>query len=289
MTIASILAVADGGDGSEGVLDLAFKLGARFDAYTEVLHVKVNPADVIPVVGEGMSGAMVDRMMSDLSQTAEQQSAQARRLFEDHCAAVDMPPREAKGTRAPGQFAVAWRQLVGREAEEVAKSALFFDLAIIAQPPAQADGNAMLSLEAVLFESGRPALVAPPSPGPDIGRRVMIAWNASREAARAVSDALPILARAEAVTIVGLDCGDALERDPAALADFLALHGCQARALTGAAGKPTGQSLLAEAERLDADLLVMGAYGHSRLREFILGGATRDVLRGAGLPVLMAH
>ena len=123
------------------------------------------------------------------------------------------------------------------------------------------------------------------------GKRVLVAWNASREAARAVSDALPLLAGADAVEIVAFAPGGDHGEPPAAdIALYLARHGVKAIAARDVApGIDIGARILTRAANADADLIVMGAYGHSRLRELALGGATRTLLEAMTVPVLMAH
>jgi nucleotide-binding universal stress UspA family protein len=126
---------------------------------------------------------------------------------------------------------------------------------------------------------------------PDAGQRVLVAWNASREAARAVTDALPLLSRAERVEVVAFDStGDHGEVPGADIALFLSRHGVKASAARQSApGVDVGSQILSRAADVDADLIVMGAYGHSRLRELALGGATRSMLDAMTVPVLMAH
>jgi nucleotide-binding universal stress UspA family protein len=143
--------------------------------------------------------------------------------------------------------------------------------------------------------AGRPILVVPYAGHfARIGQRVVIGWDASREAARAVNDAMPLLAAAEAVTVLTIDP----EQSPrghgeipgADIALHLARHGVTAQVeRTVSAGIGIGNTLLSRAADLEADLLVMGAYGHSRVRELLLGGVTRTMLTSMTLPVLMAH
>lgn len=148
--------------------------------------------------------------------------------------------------------------------------------------------------ESVVIDSGKPALVVPDNaPVTQVGRIITIAWKPSRESARAVAAALPLLQRAQAVHV--LMWQDKQEAKPAAhhlgqLAVFLLRHGVavQTHAL-GAAPSRIGDAILGEARRHGADLLVMGCYGRSRARELLLGGASRSVLQAMPLPVLMAH
>lgn len=155
------------------------------------------------------------------------------------------------------------------------------------------DGDSLV--QDVVLDVGRPILIAPYSgAGPDCGEKVVVAWDASREATRAVSDALPILERAREVVILVIEpkkSDSAHGAEPGAdIARYLAQHGCQVRVEVVAKTKVgVGDEILNSLTDLSADLLVMGAYGHSRLRELVLGGATRTILTSMTRPVLMAH
>jgi nucleotide-binding universal stress UspA family protein len=132
-------------------------------------------------------------------------------------------------------------------------------------------------------------LVAPPKAPAKLGGTVAIAWNGSAQAARAVEGALPFLAGAK-VTVLTAAEKDEFVAAPAELSAYLAWHGVSASTATVEADSDAaGEALLAEAGKLGADLLVMGGYGHSRVREVILGGVTYHVLGNAEIPVLMAH
>jgi len=291
MNIAAVLAVIDGGEGSRAVVQAAFDLVRRTDAYVEVIHVRPDPADSVPLVGEGMSGAMVDQVMSELRARAESNAAAAWQLFEEQCAARDLPPLQAEAL-TPTRGRAAFRSVEGREDDELARRSRLFDLTLIARPGGGETGGYAPGLEAVLFDGGRPVLVVPPEAPPRCGERVVVAWNGRREAARAATAALGLLASAAAVTVVSIEehgragGGDA---DPAELTAWLGLHAIEARARRVPLAGSAGATLLAEAEEAGADLLVMGAYGHSRLRQFIVGGATRSVLAQSPVAVLMAH
>ncbi|BBK44307.1 hypothetical protein STVA_43270 [Allostella vacuolata] len=172
--------------------------------------------------------------------------------------------------------------------EVAAEAARYCDLSLVAWAP---DNAAIAGLaEAVVFGSGRPAVLVP-----DVGAdpaHVVIAWDGSRVAARAVADAAPFLDRATRVTVVSVTDEKALPEPDAArrLADRLVRRGVPAAAETIAGGgRAIGAALQACAIDRGAGLLVMGGYGHSRLRDFVLGGATRGILADLRLPVLMSH
>jgi nucleotide-binding universal stress UspA family protein len=187
-----------------------------------------------------------------------------------------------------------WRSIPWFSDSEAAVHARYGDLAVVARRQAgdRMAGSAGVE-ESLVLASGRPIIVLPP-PGTRPGlRRILVAWNGGREAARAVADAMPLLARAEAVEVLFMDEGGADLRghQPGAdIARHLARH--QARVEVRrlpAQGKDPGSLLLSRAADFGADLLVMGAYGHSRLKERVLGGVTRTALREAPLPVLMSR
>jgi|LNFM01.1.fsa_nt_gb nucleotide-binding universal stress UspA family protein len=192
---------------------------------------------------------------------------------------------------AAGVVGAEQRFVVGVPEYAVALHARYADLIVVGQAPASEGGIA----ESLVMNAGRPVLVVPRSYERRVlGERVMVAWNAGREATRALTDAIPILRRAKQVDIVTVNAEPQREGHgelPGAdIAHYLARHGVTANVLATAADDvDVGEWLLSRAADLGSDLVVMGAYGHSRLREFVLGGATRTVLASMTVPVLMSH
>jgi nucleotide-binding universal stress UspA family protein len=150
-------------------------------------------------------------------------------------------------------------------------------------------------IEGILFHSGRPALIAPPGwNGTSIGKRVVVAWDASREATRALSEADDLLEFADAVTVLTVDAKPKMfghgDQPGANIAGHLSRRGLPAEVRNvDSMGRSASIAILEEAKTLGADLVVMGGYAHSRLRELVFGGATRELLRAADVPLLMAH
>lgn len=166
-----------------------------------------------------------------------------------------------------------------------------FDLAIVAQPE-DGDAQARDLAEAVLFRSGRPTIIVPhiQQAGAKFGK-IVIAWDGGAAAARAVAESLPLLKRAGRVivtTMVGKNV-DVDSLPGVDLAHHLARHGVQAELKILPAGGDIGALLLSYVADEDADMLVMGGYGHSRLREIVLGGVTRTIFQTMTVPVFMAH
>jgi nucleotide-binding universal stress UspA family protein len=180
--------------------------------------------------------------------------------------------------------------VTGRDEEIIPGLARLADLSILPHPDQVEDPGAGGCLHAVLFESRRPVLIAPKKPVNTVGERCCIAWNGTTESAASLWAMLPWLQRAQAVRV--LHAGEYQRRGPAAaeVLPYLSLHGITADLGEFApVNRDVGAGLLAAARAFDADLLGMGAYSHSRLRQLILGGVTRHVLNCAHLPVLMAH
>jgi nucleotide-binding universal stress UspA family protein len=179
---------------------------------------------------------------------------------------------------------------------EVLAHARRADLTVMTRPQRDAQHKAHLRVfEAVLFGSGRPILLAPPGwEGEGLGRRVVIAWDAKRESARAVADALPLLRISQEVVIATVDAipgngghGPAPGKD---LAAHLARHGVNVRVNNvDGMGRAVSAALMDEAAAIGADLIVLGGYGHARAQEWLLGGVTRDLTEEAPIPLLLSH
>ncbi len=280
------------GDPDSGVpsLEVGLRLAAAFSGHVTGLHVRVDPASAVPLVGEGMSGAMVEEMMAAAEKQAASRAEAARRAFDDTCARHGVPLAAAPPVTG---FSAEWVDVVGREEEVVAWRGRLSDLVVMTRPRDHGESRATMTTNAALLDSGRPLLLAPPEPPAELGRTIAIAWNGSAEAGRAVAMAMPLLARAEAVSILSVSEDERGDGAAAAgeLAAYLAWHGIAARCdrLTVAPHAHAGEALVAECVDLGADLLVMGAYTHSRLRQLILGGVTRHVLHHAPLACLMGH
>jgi nucleotide-binding universal stress UspA family protein len=289
MALATILAVIDGGPGSEQALAAALQVGQDHSAHVELLHVEAEVDSSVPILGEGMSGAAVEQVIQTLRDEAETRSAEARRLYDTRCVAENLPIADPEVLPEPNSFDVGFRPCVGSEPVELVRHGRIADLIVMALPADGATGTSHDSLDAALFESGRPVLLAPPKMPAQFGSAVSVAWDGSREAVRAVAAALPILAKAERVVLLSAQ-EPRKDARPSELARYLRAHGIDARTWAFTPGDvPIGAALLDEAQKAGTDLLVMGAYSHSRLRELVLGGATRHILQAATIPVLMAH
>jgi nucleotide-binding universal stress UspA family protein len=203
---------------------------------------------------------------------------------------------DARLRAAATDVSTEWRAVEGDSAEVTSVHARYADLTVLGQVDPDHPTGASDLPEQVILGSGRPVIVVPyAGTFKTMGQHVMVAWNASREATRAVNDALPILERAARVRVVSVNPEDGPPRGHGAVpgADIslhLARHGVRVETETvNADHVRVDDALLSRAFDVGADLIVMGAYGHSRLGEFVLGGATRHILRQITIPVLMSH
>lgn len=299
--IAAILLPLNGTSNDAAALALGLHLARRFAAHLQALHAGTDSRDVAPLAGEGLSAGMVEEMMIVAERASRDRLADATALFraglaQAHSAdpdgagtitEVDRLPRSAPAAR---RATVSFRPAIGREHELVAHAARLSDLIVVPHPDSADAISSSEALHAVLFDSGRPVIIAPKRAPATIGRRVCIAWNGTAESASAVLSILSWLHRADAVRVLHSASYQRQGPEAAELVSYLAGHGIDAdsAAFTPVAGE-VGAGLLAAANAFDADLLAMGAYSHSRLRQLILGGVTRHVIENAALPVLMAR
>ena len=284
--IKTILVSATGGDGDASVFASALAVARQFDAHLEFLHVRPDAAaTAVSMAADGGGATMVGSLITRLEEEAEGREKKANQLFQGFCqrealALCEAPP-------APPGPSGRWLRQIGAESYWVAEYGRAADLLVIGR--ASTDGGFSLeTIEAALVDSGRPLLIPPASPLTT--KTVVIAWKATREAARAVTAALPFLEIAKQIVIVTVaEDHSALEEEAERLMHALRWRGVP---VTVRHLQPDGHNAadrLVAVAREHAALLVMGGYGHSRLREWIFGGFTQHVLRGCEVPVLMAH
>ena len=281
MSYKDLLVVLDSEAPARGRIDLAAALAERVEAHLVGLYPL--PIPEAPRHFGYYDPALLDPFFRELRERTRQTADKLREVFE-HVTSL-------RGLSAE------WRVIAEGPEADPALHARYVDLTILGQLDPDRGETEMIRPrpEQVTLASGRPILVVPYAGRFEtVGRRVLIGWNATREAARAVNDAMPLLAAAEAVTVLTIDPREGPdghgELPGADISLHLARHGVKAEIeRTVSADLPVGDVLLSRAADLGADLLVMGAYGHSRARELLLGGATRSLLRSMTVPVLMSH
>jgi nucleotide-binding universal stress UspA family protein len=270
-------------------LEVGLRLARRLGAHVEVCHVSLDPRESVAFLGEGMTGAMIEEIMALTEREAEQRSARARALFDKLSRELELPIIEP-GAAATGAFSASYVTLTGWEEEHVALRGRLADLIVLDQPAEGEEAPPPVTLEAALRETARPVLVVP-SGFQELGQGIAaIAWNGSVEASRAIAASLPVLSTAAGVVVFSIGEEGKWGGEVDDVVAYLAWHGASARGeLLDAGPRSVGTSLLTAAEAAGADLLVMGAYTHSRLHRLICGGAPREVLSSTKVPVLMAH
>ena len=284
-----ILVPATGSEEDTPAFTAALAVARRWNAHLAFLHVRVDAQQVLIAVASADmgGGAGYDGLLSTIEVEATDQQAKALTAVRMFCDRENVALDGDPGTVG---VTAEWLTETGDEPTWLARHGRAADLLVLGRAR-EGEPVAMKVLEAALMSSGRPLLLAPARTPPKIGGTVAIAWKDTTEAAHAVSAATPFIDAADRIVILSVqETRDAEDRSCDRLCHALrwrnrnvAVQRCVAT------DRPAAEVMLDAAARLGADLLVMGGYSHSRVREMVLGGFTRHVLHGANLPVLMAH
>jgi nucleotide-binding universal stress UspA family protein len=278
MPYKTILVHLDVGARAGARLDLACRLARRFDAHLVGLHALTEiKLPGYAAVMTGQSGQLAEFQ----AKAAADLRTKSEALFRKSVGAAGLTKTEYRATQGD---ALAVMPLHARYA----------DLVVAGQPEeSDASGVEPDFVERLLLAAGRPVLVVPYAGNfADTGKRVIVAWNASREATRALTDSIPLLREAESVHVIAFEpAGAAHGEVPGAdIGLYLARHGIKVTvSQQSAPDVDVGNQLLSRAADLDADLIVMGAWGHSRLQELVMGGVTQTILRSMTVPALLSH
>jgi nucleotide-binding universal stress UspA family protein len=279
MPLRDLLVVVDSSAASDNRIEVAAGLAAEHEAHLAGLYILP-----IPEADRHLRPTLIDAIIDLCIREEKELAREAHRKFET---AIKRHGIEGE-----------WRTAGGFPSEEAAVHARYADVAIVGQLDPAMRGRVMPPLlpEEIALAAGRPVLITPVAwTRAKIGSRVIVAWNAAREASRAVNDALPILQRAASVIVLVVNPEQRImaphgEQPGADITLHLARHGIKAEVeVVVSPERDPSDTLRSKAEELHADLIVMGAYGHSRARELILGGVTRDLLRYMNVPVFMSH
>lgn len=264
----------------------ALKLSKRLHAHVEVLFVSPDAPALLAGLPEAARVAGVT--LAALERETAAMAAAGKASLESWCdkAGVGTLPSPE---RLDATFA-KWREAVGDLETVVALAGRVSDLIIIDRPSSNAPFTETI-FDAAVFSTGRPALMVPSTLPYDLLSHVVIAWNGTLEAARVVGQSIALLHEADRVSVIQAHGHGADETKMADLVAYLRWHGIVASdvSVTCSADQTVGESILAEVKHIDATMLVMGAYTHSRIQQFLLGGVTRDVIAKSHIPVLMTH
>lgn len=275
MTIRKIVVPVHGTRSDEPCLRTAGAAAARLSARIEAVFTRHDPREALPFATGYVARDLEERFATALAERDTAAHAKAEALI----GALRDDPKLA---------AVVFNSYPGPIEDAVMRRARCADLVVASPYRSDEPAGRRRAREAALFDSGRPVLIAPPETDGTVGARCVVAWDGSAVAARAIASALPFLKQAEAVTLLVIDAEEPV-RDTEEIAAYLDLHGAEAQILRVPVEQSIGRTLVGQSAAVSADLLVMGAYGHTWLRQQILGGTTRSVMLDTPIAVLMAH
>ncbi|MCZ6496090.1 MAG: universal stress protein [Alphaproteobacteria bacterium] len=289
MSIRTILVPLSDATAEAGILGTAFAVAETFNAHVDAFHLRADPTrSISDIVGETVTPALVGETIKAAEDRAQRVATRVRKVFDESTAKarieiVNLPSAHEKPTASYGEetgLKEYWVETRGRVS----------DLIVVRRPRNSTDFGARTIAEYALMGTGRPVLLAPATAPSEIGSSVAIAWNGSVEASKAVASAMPFLMRARTVTAISVVEKGSEGHNLDGLVQYLRWHGIRAKpAVVRSRRGDTGKAVRGAASRAKADLLVMGAYTHSRIREMIFGGVTDHVLRASRIPVLLAH
>ncbi len=288
MTYKSILAVLTGTSTDTATMSVVEQLAKTFDAHVDVLHVRSDPTSYVSYTGDAMSIDVYSRIIEAAEEENAARAAVARKAFDAWIEGKSIPLLDTPD--GLDHVTASWREQTGNEADLVAAAGRIYDLVILGPGTDETGPAHDTAIEKAMFDTGRPVLLGGSEAVDGLGKRIVILWNGSAEAARAVDAALPLLSRAEQIQILSVNEDTGPEPAQSGLVRYLSWHGIAATLVTLEPDERLiGDALLMEVRRLESDLIVMGAYGHSRLRELVLGGVTRHMLKEDHPPIFAAH
>ena len=264
-------------------INAARTLGRHFESYIEGAFCR----QLLPVIaGEGIT--LPGDYLAEFEEEGRRQSEEARDVFFQLIGEADIP--EAVLEVATGGLRAGWTEMVGTGTGGVAEYARLFDLSIIARPGDEVAVEWKSTIEALLFESGRPILLVGDEVPSVVGDRVVVAWNGSVEAARSVAMSEALLLNSSEVVVVTVAGATVPGPSAKQLVAQMCARNIPARAETIERGEATvGGAFLDYVEDFDADLLIKSAFTQSRFRQWVFGGATKEIIATASIPVFMCH
>jgi len=290
--LKTILVAMTGFDSDRVALETAFLAGRPFEAHLQCLHIRPGPGQLVSrIAATDMPGAINDEVFEALRQEDNTRTEAARRSYDEFRERRGVPIAETPP--GPKGVTAAWEERLGDDIEETIAQARFHDLVVCARAP-NSSGLSLGAIGAVLIGCGRPVLLAPSHAPENLAPTIAIAWKESAEAARAVTASMPLLQKASRIFVLAAAEGNRnpneMVESAERLRNQLRWHGLvvEARGVVQG-GREAPDAVMETARDLGADMMVMGGYGHSRIRELVLGGFTRHVIREASLPILMFH
>lgn len=288
MSINTLVTPMTGGPTDGPALDAALAMAGTTNAHIQALYLHPDPKHVaLPQVGEGMTAAMIDTLIDAAEQRIQSDRTQAQASYDAWRKANGIEEADTPGprNRVTAQFSV----VQGEPSGSLAKIGRTADMVCMIQPSDDDEPELANLVTTALMDTGKLLLLSPNGAKSVPVKSVAVAWNGSREAARAVALAMPMLERAELVTVLAGTSDMLTPAGVNAFVDSLKWHGVNAVPRMFTMNGDQAGRLQAEAMDAGAQVLVLGAYSHSRMREFVFGGVTDDIMNAARMPVLMAH
>jgi len=270
-------------DIAQNALATSWLVGERFGSYVEALFV-MRPPQIFDGEGIALAGSYMTQLKDEERRLAES----AHKRFQS---AIESRGISVVDVSTPSQgLSAGWRETEGLEGQVIGDYGRLFDLIVIGRNFGQPWIDWSVMCEAALFETGRPVLVTAAQIPITIGERIVVAWNGSTETARCIALSMPFLERAESVIVLTVEGWQVPGPSGDQIAAHLKRNGIKATARNVVSGSRTvGEAILDETKEVDADLIVKGAYTHSRLRQLVFGGATRHLLHNTPIALFMAH
>ncbi len=286
--IRRISLLLSGTPSDEGASKAATLIAKRLGASVEGLSIRIDPSEIMFRLGEGVAASSVDEIIKAAEKNSDEAAARGRATLEAAAKAVNLqvlprPPDSA----SPGVYA---HEVQGPTIDVLTLEMKLADLAVFGEPGDTAPLDLSIRIEHVMMQLRRPVLVARGRIGPTLGDKVLLPFNGTIEACAALSHAMPILEKAKSIEVLHLAEHAAADGVALGAQRYIRQHGGDATITEEApAGKSIGEDIALRASAIGADLIVMGAYGRSRLRELVLGGATRHMITHSPVPVFLAH
>jgi nucleotide-binding universal stress UspA family protein len=288
--IKTILVPATGSDTDDIVFTSALAVAREFDAHLTFLHVRVDAAAMAAMMAQdGNGAAMITGLVDRIDEEASRREERAKQLFRRFCERERLATAEIPTSGEQAHPSAQWLREIGDDGYWVVEHGRSTDLLVVGRPR-EDQGVSTDTIERALLGSGRPLLIPPAAGFSALPATIIVAWKAAPEAARAVTVAMPLLYAAKQIVIltVAEEKGSS-DDESARLTSTLQWHGLNASTRHMQPERAGAADTLLTAAAAENALVVMGAYGHSRMREWIFGGFTQRVLRGAEVPVLMMH
>ena len=289
MDLKTLLVPLTGAPSDSALLETAFGLAHPMGAHVCSVFTRPDPEEVFVYTGmppSVYSGELEVELSKKIEATGKADAARSRRLFNK----TMKSKRVAKGAdgHASKKVAGAWEQIVGDPADVIPSLARFSDVTVFSRDSKEYRFSRSGLLVETLMHSGRPALYFPELTGVQKSKDVLIAWNGSAAATRAIAASLPIMALAETITIVTIGPDKDLDAKIDRQTSYLNHYGIPATSeVLPSLGISTGKRLLEHAHKQGADLIVMGGFGHCRYREAMLGGTSRHMLNHSDIPLFI--